>query len=194
MPRIYIHREGDTPVSPASASCGSVAPGFSRTLAIDPLFPPREPRRLCAELESGNIILLARSPIVIPDEDRELLLERRRQQSRSPYHKNIAYRPVEDRITGLSGSAHAKSEHLSRILRDYSERVAGFFRASSRPTRTNGSWTTPVTVPSRRKRALRGCTLAMICFISIRFLLAQLTARVFSGFSPTSILERAAFG
>jgi len=49
-------------------------------LAIDPLFPPSEPaidrgRRLCAELESGNIILLARSPIVIPDEDRELLLD-----------------------------------------------------------------------------------------------------------------------
>ena len=62
-------------MSPASASSGAVAPGFSRTLAIDPLFPPREPRRLCAELESGNIILLARSPIVIPDEDRELLLD-----------------------------------------------------------------------------------------------------------------------
>src|ERR1700741_1703857 len=133
MPRIYIHRGGDKPVSPASASSGAVAPGFSRTLPIDPLFPPREPRRLCAELESGNIILLARSPIVIPDEDRELLLERRHQQSRSPYHKNIAYRPVEDRITGLSGSAHAKSEHLSRILRDYSERVAEFLSSLLTP-------------------------------------------------------------
>jgi hypothetical protein len=58
-------------------------------------------RRLCTELESGNIILLARSPILVPDEDRDLLLEHKQQQSRSSYHKNIAYRPVEDRIRGL---------------------------------------------------------------------------------------------
>jgi hypothetical protein len=83
-------------------------------------------RRLCAELESGNIILLARSPILIPDEDRDLLLEHKQQQSRSSYHKNIAYRPVEDRITGLSRSAQTESKQLRRILRDYSQRVTEF--------------------------------------------------------------------
>jgi hypothetical protein len=83
-------------------------------------------RRLCAELESGNIILLARSPILLPDEDRDLLLEHKQQQSSSSYHKNIAYRPMEDRITGLSRSAQTESKQLRRILRDYSQRVAEF--------------------------------------------------------------------
>jgi hypothetical protein len=112
-----------------SAQSTSLAPGFSRAVVVDEPSCASAPsigrsRELCAELESGNIVLLPRSPILIPDEDRDLLFGRK--QARSPYHKNIAYRPTEDRITGVSGAAQAESEQLRRVLRDYSRRVREF--------------------------------------------------------------------
>jgi hypothetical protein len=113
----------------ASALSSSAAPGFSRAVIVE------EPNRasgpnvgraneLCAELEAGNIILLPCSPIPFPEEDRDLLLGRK--QASSPYHKNIAYRPMEDRITGVSGFAEAESQQVRCILRDYSRRVTEF--------------------------------------------------------------------
>ena len=107
----------------ASVQSTAVAPGFSRAVIVDEPSRASAPsigrsRELCAELESGNIVLLPRSPILIPDEDRDVLFGR--QQARSPYHKNIAYRPTEDRITGVSGAAEAESEQLRRGLRELS--------------------------------------------------------------------------
>jgi hypothetical protein len=105
------------------------APSFSHLITVDeiPSLPdsaPEQARNLCAELEAGNILILPRSPIHIPEEDRKLLLGQK--QASSAYHKNIAYRPAEDRVTGLNASEEAQAQELRRLLRDYSRRSAEF--------------------------------------------------------------------
>src|SRR5208282_5163257 len=103
--------------------------GFSRLVTVEAPTDPAEwtdarARQICRELEVGHIIFLPTSPIVIPSEDRELLLGRK--QSSAAYHKNIAYRPQEDRVTGLDESEHQEATELGRILREYSRRSQDF--------------------------------------------------------------------
>jgi hypothetical protein len=105
-------------------------PGFSQLLAVDELFPSDEllakenSRHLCAELEAGHILFLRNPPMLITEEDRELLLGRK--QAASKYHKNIAYRPLEDRITGLEASEAQGADELRRILRTFSQNSTEF--------------------------------------------------------------------
>ncbi len=116
-------------MSTASAPELSRAPGFSRLLTIEGP-GSREPwtesrsREVCRELEAGHIVYFANSPTIIPSEDRELLLGRK--QSSSAYHKNIAYRPLEDRVTGLDREDAAEVDNLRRILSEYSRQSAEF--------------------------------------------------------------------
>jgi len=107
------------------------APGFSSLITIEgPAgpgdWPETRAREVCRGLESGNIVFLPTAPIEIPHEDRELLLGRK--QSSSAYHKNIAYRPMEDLVTGLDKSETQEAEKLRRILGDYSRRSVEFLR------------------------------------------------------------------
>src|SRR5438477_12159347 len=69
-------------------------------------------------LEEGKILYLPRSPIEIPEADREFLLGLR--QSRAGYHKNIAYRPESDRVTGFAAESGADTVRLTDVLRRYS--------------------------------------------------------------------------
>jgi hypothetical protein len=55
-----------------------------------------------------------------PESDRAFLFTVR--QADSAYHKNIAYRPSEDRVTGVSRSA-TDADKLCRVLRAYSQRA-----------------------------------------------------------------------
>ncbi|HKV23673.1 MAG TPA: Kdo hydroxylase family protein [Candidatus Acidoferrum sp.] len=81
-------------------------------------------RQLCAELEAGNILFFARPPFEISAVDRDFLLGRT--QTSSALHKNIAYRPAEDRITGLAKSEEHEGARLSEILRSYSQSAVWF--------------------------------------------------------------------
>lgn len=111
--------------------------GFSRMITVEQPIPANGGasegygRQLCAELETGHILFLAHSPIQIPAEDRELLLGRK--QTSSAYHKNIAYRPAEDRVTGLDASEEKESGELRRLLQDYSRRASEFLDAFLTP-------------------------------------------------------------
>jgi hypothetical protein len=112
------------------------APGFSRLVRIDgPVgkadWPEARAREACRNLEAGNIVYLPATPIEIPVEDRELLLGRK--QSSSAYHKNIAYRPLEDRLTGLDSSEAREGEQLRCILHDYSQSSIEFLRTFLAP-------------------------------------------------------------
>ena len=113
----------------ATATEKAAAPGFSRLVTINGSigrddWPEARAREICRHLEIGHIVFLPSSPIEIPDEHRQLLLGRK--QSSSAYHKNIAYRPLEDRITGLDESEAQEAQSLRRILRDYSQRSVEF--------------------------------------------------------------------
>jgi hypothetical protein len=122
-------------MSSALASERISTSGLSRLVTVDepvaPNWPEARAREVCRELECGHIIFLPQSPIEIPHEDRELLLGRK--QSSSAYHKNIAYRPLEDRVTGLDRSEAQEAEKLRAILADYSKRSVEFLRTFLAP-------------------------------------------------------------
>jgi hypothetical protein len=113
----------------ASAHQRTVAPGFSRLVWVEVAakgedWPDSRAREVCRDLEAGHIVFLPRLPIEIAQADRERLLGRK--QSSSAYHKNIAYRPSEDRVTGLEPGEVRDAGELGRILREYSRQSAEF--------------------------------------------------------------------
>jgi hypothetical protein len=103
------------------------APGFSHLVTVPSPRADRsesQARDACRQLELGDIVFFPQSPIEIPPQDRDLLLGRK--QTSSAYHKNIAYRPVEDRVTGLDASEQAEAAELRRILQNYSQAAVEF--------------------------------------------------------------------
>src|SRR5580698_10242700 len=107
--------------------------GMSQLVDVDvasepTLAPSADPavrgRWLCSQLEVGNILFFSHSPFVIPPDDREFLLGRT--QTSSALHKNVAYRPAEDRITGLAKSEEVEAARLRLILKNYSEHATQF--------------------------------------------------------------------
>jgi hypothetical protein len=120
----------------ATAAEKTATPGLSRLVTVDaPIelgdWTEARAKEVCRDLERGHIVFLPRSPIEIPHEDRERLLGRK--QSSSAYHKNIAYRPLEDRVTGLDRSEEQEAEKLRAILADYSRRSVEFLRTFLAP-------------------------------------------------------------
>jgi 3-deoxy-D-manno-oct-2-ulosonic acid (Kdo) hydroxylase len=108
---------GTRVISVQDASGAPLGPHFSS--------PADRPRWLCSQLESGNILFFPRAPLAIASGHREFLLSQK--QTRAPCHKNIAYRPSEDRLTGIdNNSSDADANQLLAILRNYSDRTAEF--------------------------------------------------------------------
>jgi hypothetical protein len=75
-------------------------------------------------LEEGQILCFPRTPFEVPDADRAFLLSQR--QVEAGYHKNIAYRPESDRVSGFVKQGPGDDETLRRVLRDYSRRAIEF--------------------------------------------------------------------
>ncbi|HEY2942833.1 MAG TPA: Kdo hydroxylase family protein [Vicinamibacteria bacterium] len=90
---------------------------------VDEPSPARE-TDYCRALEQGRILLFARPPFELPDAERSLLLSQR--QTRAGYHKNIAYRPAQDRVTGYARGTGADAPRLRDALRFYSRRATEF--------------------------------------------------------------------
>ncbi len=80
----------------------------------------------CRQLEAGNILLFPQSPIELAAEDLAFL--RGLEHSHRSLHKNLAYKPLQDRIAGakLESNDPAASERLLRILRGYSQSALYF--------------------------------------------------------------------
>ena len=89
----------------------------------------RNPERLktyCAQLEAGDIIFFPKTPIEIPSDDLDFLLGH--QQVGGGYHKNIAFRPLEGRITGFDAQDPSTTERLRGIMGRYSRDVIAFLQ------------------------------------------------------------------
>jgi 3-deoxy-D-manno-oct-2-ulosonic acid (Kdo) hydroxylase len=97
---------------------------MSRLVTVKDEPGPDRGRVLCEELEAGNILYFPHTPFDFPDEDVKFLLTRK--QTDAAFHKNIAYRPAADRITGVDTSAGPDVDRLRGILREYSQRSARF--------------------------------------------------------------------
>jgi hypothetical protein len=92
----------------------------------DPAENARKAQEWCARLEAGDILFFAKTPIAIPRDDLAFLLSQ--QQANSGLHKNIAYKPNADVISGLDSKTAdvAATERLRSIMQAYSRSVAKF--------------------------------------------------------------------
>jgi len=97
---------------------------MSRLVTVKDEPGPDRARVLCSELEAGNILYFPQTPFDFPDDDIQFLLTRK--QTDAAFHKNIAYRPAADRITGVDKSAGPDGDRLRAILRGYSQGSARF--------------------------------------------------------------------
>jgi hypothetical protein len=83
-------------------------------------------RAWCAQLEGGEILYFPETPVPIRREDIAFLLGQ--QQTDSSLHKNIAYKPNIDKLSGMdtkAGDAGAEAR-LQSIMREYSKSVVAF--------------------------------------------------------------------
>lgn len=84
----------------------------------------RRARWACEQLEAGRILFFPSVPFNFPEPDREFL--RGQRQGNQRLHKNISYRPREDRIRGNAGEDHDENERLLTVMRNYSREVVRF--------------------------------------------------------------------
>lgn len=83
-------------------------------------------RQWCAQLETGGILYFPQTPVPIPPGDLDFLLGR--QQSGSKLHKNIAYKPNRDKLSGADqkSAGGAELEQMRGAMRRYSAGVDAF--------------------------------------------------------------------
>ena len=80
----------------------------------------------CTQLEAGDILYFPQTPVPIPPDDLAFLLGQ--QQTDSSLHKNIAYKPNIDKLSGVDTKTAdaAAVARLQSIMRAYS-RVSSSF-------------------------------------------------------------------
>lgn len=81
-------------------------------------------KECCRILEGGEILLFPKTPFPISAEDRAFLQQSR--QTDAGYHKNIAYRPATDRVTGVARQQPEDARRLKDVLGRYSRTVLEF--------------------------------------------------------------------
>jgi hypothetical protein len=83
-------------------------------------------RTWCAALEAGQVLYFPQTPVPIPDADLKTLLSG--EQTDSRLHKNIAYKPNRDELTGLDEKTSPPEavRALHEIMRRYSASVEEF--------------------------------------------------------------------
>jgi len=79
----------------------------------------------CRHLEDGQVLVLPDVSFDLQEEERAFLMD----QHLARRHKNIAYAPRRDRVTGCTERAPGDRERLCAIMRTYSERVTRFLAA-----------------------------------------------------------------
>jgi hypothetical protein len=92
-------------------------------------------RAWCAQLEAGEILYFPETPVPISQDDLTFLLDQ--QQTNSSLHKNIAYKPKIDKLSGVdANTAGPAAVRLQSIMRQYSTDVVAFLTGFLSPYRT----------------------------------------------------------
>src|SRR5262249_19001993 len=90
-------RQGVARMAKGLVTVSEYAPGAGRTSGLD----DARRRWYAQRLEEGHILLFEKAPFQLPDAAERGALTSVRQVS-AAYHKNISYRPVEDRVKGIA--------------------------------------------------------------------------------------------
>jgi hypothetical protein len=88
-------------------------------------------------LESGDILYFPVSPPLLSEQDRAFLVTQR--QSDASFHKNVSYRPTQDRLRGVVQDDQAQRALFHQIMRGYSQRAIAFLTTFSK--RYAAGWT-----------------------------------------------------
>jgi hypothetical protein len=98
---------------------------------------PEQVHDWCSQLEAGDILYFPQTPIAIPESDLQFLLGQ--QQTDSSLHKNIAYKPNIDKLSGVdTKTAGAQAvARLQTIMRQYSKSVTEFLTSFLAPYKAN---------------------------------------------------------
>lgn len=105
---------------------------------VESVTPTAEQARAwCAQLEAGDILYFPQTPVPVPPDDLSFLLGQ--QQTDSSLHKNIAYKPNIDKLSGFDAktASPAAVERLHRIMRNYSQSVVAFLTGFLSPYQAN---------------------------------------------------------
>ena len=113
---------------------GDTSQNISRLISLPDAIPPSladapaRGRWLAEQLESGHILFFPENPFPLAPDDRDFLLGLRQTSGQlGMFHKNVAYRPFEDRLTGLDNREPSdRKRRLGFILRKFSADVARF--------------------------------------------------------------------
>ncbi len=99
---------------------------------------PEQAREWCKRLEAGDILYFQKTPIPLRPEDLSFLLGQ--QQTGSTLHKNIAYKPNLDSVSGLDAGTTGAAElkQLQEVMRQYSQDVTRFLTRFLSPYQ--GQW------------------------------------------------------
>jgi hypothetical protein len=95
--------------------------------------PETQARAWCQRLEAGDILFFPQTPIQFRPEDLSFLLGQ--QQTGSTLHKNIAYKPNLDAVSGLDAGTTGAAElkQLQTVMRQYSQDVTRFLTSFLSP-------------------------------------------------------------
>jgi 3-deoxy-D-manno-oct-2-ulosonic acid (Kdo) hydroxylase len=98
---------------------------------------PEQQREWCAQLEAGDILYFPQTPLAIAESDLQFLLGQ--QQTDSSLHKNIAYKPNIDKLSGVDNKTAdaAAVARLQSIMRQYSKSVTEFLTRFLAPYNAN---------------------------------------------------------
>ncbi len=126
-------------MSTAASMAGNAQPGATQLVTVSGIqgIAPEASRELCAALEAGSIVFFPKTPFEISAAERQILLDQK--QTSAAYHKNVAYRPAEDRVTGLGKSEAAETAQLRAILKNYSRSAVTLLNTLLSPYA--GKWT-----------------------------------------------------
>ncbi len=85
---------------------------------------------LCLALERGEVVRLGPCPLALSEPDLEFL--RTQRKTAGAHHKNVAYRPMQDRLTGYAGADAAR---MRALMRQFSEQSIALLRGLLSPYR-----------------------------------------------------------
>jgi hypothetical protein len=78
-------------------------------------------------LEQGDILYFPVSPPLLSEQDRAFLVTQK--QVDASYHKNVSYRPAQDRLRGADQADPTRRALFHRIMRGYSQQAIAFMTA-----------------------------------------------------------------
>jgi hypothetical protein len=74
-------------------------------------------------LETGHVLVLPEPPFGLPADDRDRLLQVRQSGA---HHKNISYKPQQDKLSGLEKTPAAARERVHHILQRFSQSAVAY--------------------------------------------------------------------